>query len=310
MRVGPGGAAGTVGRSPETPARPEYEWVSQRQAGFLSKVGCPKWRAHTPSHGGHHEWRAVASQPQPRVLGNGGLIVAHKGDFAKIRSFVCIVRIFQGGPLKKQALLREAVCLDLACSPGGAPMLWPGRQGQRGRWRAGLGAWGSLPFLGLAPHSPTGVRLVGPRVPQARGQGAGPGGASGLPLPRPQPVAGPNLPLVQALASSLSCFQQGVGFWAMLAPPRPHLGPGWFLPLAPALGFTGSLRWLWAGERVVPLADSLPSTTGLSFSRGGALRVQPSSPLGGHSSGQNTGLVGPPGEGGRCLCRAPGWKAS
>lgn len=282
------------------------------QADFLSKMGCPKWRADTPSHGGHPEWRAVASQLQPRVLGNGGLIVAHKGHFAKIGSFMCIVLSFQGGPLKKQALLQEAVCLDLACSPGGAPTPRPGRQGQRGRWRAGLGARGTLPFLGLAPHSPSEVRLVGPRVPRARGGGgwsrgrlrpaSAPTPARGWPGPSPGPGPCQLTELPQA-------SWWGVGFWAALPPPPPHPRPGWFLLLAPALGFTGSLRWLWAGERVGPRADTLPPTAGLSFSRGGALRVQPNSPRGGRSSaGQNTGLVRPPGEGGRCLCRAQAGK--
>lgn len=226
-------------------------------------MGCPKWRADTPSHGGHPEWRAVASQLQPRVLGNGGLIVAHKGHFAKIGSFMCIVLSFQGGPLKKQALLQEAVCLDLACSPGGAPTPRPGRQGQRGRWRAGLGARGSLPFLGLAPHSPSEVRLVGPRVPRARGGGAGPGGASGLPLPRPQPVAGPDLPLVQALASSLSCLRPPGGEWAS--------GPHCLLP-RPTPGLAGSCFWPPPWASPAPSAGSGPE-------RGWAHVLTPSHPL-------------------------------
>lgn len=54
---------------------------------------------------------------------------------------------------------------------------------------------------------------------------------------------------------------------------------------------------------VVPRADSLPPTAGLSFSQGGAVGVKPCSSRGGRgSAGQNTGLVGPPGRGCSLCC--------
>ena len=58
---------------------------------------------------------------------------------------------------------------------------------------------------------------------------------------------------------------------------------------------------------VVPRADSLPPIAGLSFSQGGAVGVKPCSSLGGRgSAGQNTGLVGPPGEGAAPCAVCPG----
>lgn len=183
--------------------------VGVPEAGRLpEQSGMPQVAGRHPQPWWTPEWQAFASQLQSRVLGNGGLIVAHKGD-CKGLAFDVHCPEFSRLTVENTSPPPGGSLPGLACSPGGAPTLRPGRQGQRGRWRAGLGARGSLPFLGLAPHSPSEVRLVGPRVPRARGGGAGPGGASGLPLPRPQPVAGPDLPLplVQALASSLSCFQ-------------------------------------------------------------------------------------------------------
>ena len=114
--------------------------VGVPEAGRLpEQSGMPQVAGRHPQPWWTPEWQALASQLQSRVLGNGGLIVAHKGDFAKVWPLMCIVLSFQGGPLKTQALLREAVCLD-----------WPAVQEEpprcglagRGREAGGELAWG------------------------------------------------------------------------------------------------------------------------------------------------------------------------
>ena len=157
--------------------------------------------------------------------------------------------------LKNQSSSRRQGCLDLACSPAGAPTPRPGRQGLRGGRRAGLGARSSLPgsLPGSGPNSPSEVHLARPCVPRGRGQGAGgrvwswgrlrPASVPTLASDWPRPFPGPGscqltelLPgllvgsglLGRAGASPASTsVLAGSCFWPLpWASPAPCTGPG------------------------------------------------------------------------------------